>query len=466
MSNNAENQNNTNSGKKIVEIKNNNLGASTKPENVISSEMSKQATQSNSVRSEHTQQQKQNTPVRPLHNSVPRVNNLHDQMKTATIDMSEWFTPQVYNSIPAATKERLRLIIENFELPFRLLRVDGCNEVNRNSDGRMFAYGSRFPDGKLELPTSIPYEYLPVIKDDPNWIEFIVENYNSGNFNDKQCKNFSTEQDIERGFNSLATEYDTFVNSLKPYLECEIPIIGHRLSGSIPPIGAANSFSLRRKADKVYTLMDYVEQGTITLSQYESIRTRIRQYKNILVVGSTGSGKTTFLNALANEMSILCPNDRIITIQEISELQFTTADKEDFFVPQATPKGVESKVDIFKLIEISMRRSPVRIVVGEVRGGEVKGLLQAWSSGHPGGLSSAHADNAEYGPRKIEQCLEIGGWSVSNKLIAENVNVVISIQKTTLMDDDGYFYAARRVDKMLDVVRYIPEVDEYQFEEF
>lgn len=407
-----------------------------------------------------------------------------ESMKTGTINWLEWCVPEEFNLIPAATKNRLRVIIEGIELALRVLKLPGCTEVNRNADGAIFAVGSRFPDGKIEVPTVIPthlkktpFDFLgddepfppskiEMAKLTERWFQYWLETATyltpETNRQDRNTAICVTDELLTLTINNCATEYGTYANEDRPILECEIPVLGHRFSASIPPLEPSPSFSLRRKADRVYTLAEYVAQGVITASQHESIKERILQNKNFLIVGATGSGKSTFMNAILHEISLLDPKTRVICIEEINELQCTVKDKVMLLVPAPNAKGKESQTTIESLLKHIKRRTPRRIVIGEVRAGEVFHLLDAWNSGHPGGLVSAHADSAESGLSKIESCLELGGWNVSKSAIGRSINCVISIQPTTLMDPEtGVQYGARIVDKMLDVERYIPETDSY-----
>jgi type IV secretion system protein VirB11 len=110
---------------------------------------------------------------------------------------------------------------------------------------------------------------------------------------------------------------------------------------------------------------------------------------NILVVGGTGSGKTTFANALLQAIAEHHPAHRIVGIEDTPELQYPVEN----FVSLRTSYNV----DMPRLLRATMRLRPDRIVIGEVRGGEAFSLLKAWNSGHPGGFGTIHADSAEEG---------------------------------------------------------------------
>ena len=104
-------------------------------------------------------------------------------------------------------------------------------------------------------------------------------------------------------------------------LECEVPFCGSRFLGKIPPSVSSPSFTIRKKATKIFTLTDYLKEKIITQNQKKSIEESIRDRKNILIVGGTGSGKTTLTNAIIETISTLTPNDRILIIEDTAEIQ-------------------------------------------------------------------------------------------------------------------------------------------------
>ena len=144
------------------------------------------------------------------------------------------------------------------------------------------------------------------------------------------------------------------------------------------------------------------------------------QRKNILVVGGTDSGKTTFANALLKVISTT--PDHVIIIEDTQELQ-CAADDVDYL---RTKDGVKSLRD---LTRDTLRMSPERIVIGEVRGAEALDLLKAWNTGHPGGVSTVHANSAEKGLVRIEQLVQEAGVIPSKEMIAEAINVIVFMSK-------------------------------------
>ena len=186
-----------------------------------------------------------------------------------------------------------------------------------------------------------------------------------------------------------------------PILECELPLEapfdGSRFEALIPPVVPAPVFTIRRKASAVFTLQEYERQGIMSPRQRAAIEAAVAQRHNILVVGGTGTGKTTLTNAVIDHMVQAAPQHRIVIIEDTSELQCAA---KNAVVMRAT-----DTVDMQRLLKATMRLRPDRIIVGEVRGGEALSLLKAWNTGHPGGACTVHANHARAGLQRVEQLI-------------------------------------------------------------
>jgi type IV secretion system protein VirB11 len=221
----------------------------------------------------------------------------------------------------------------------------------------------------------------------------------------------------------VATGLDTSISSDSPIVEGELPLDGSRLEGVIPPLVASPTFAIRKKAISVYTLDDYVKNAIMTSVQRDYIIQAVEDRKNILIAGSTGSGKTTFANAILAEISKQAGDEqRIVLIEDTVELQCTA--------PNTVPLRTSKRVTMQDLLKVTMRMRPDRIVVGEVRGGEALTLLKAWNTGHPGGIATLHANDAEAALIRLEQLVSEATPAPQQHLIVEAVNVVVFIGKT------------------------------------
>lgn len=228
-------------------------------------------------------------------------------------------------------------------------------------------------------------------------------------------------EDAERAIFIVASSIKSVCNRDQPILSAELPGSGFRFQGLLPPLSERPVFTIRKKALKVFYLSDYVAQGSMTAQEKRIIEQAVYLKRNILIVGGTGSGKTTLANAILAEISKT--EDRIIIIEDTKELQCTATD----FVPLRTKDGTASMTDLLKA---TMRLRPDRIVIGEVRGPEALALLKAWNTGHPGGCATVHADSARKGLTRLEQLIQEAGVTPSPALIADAVNLVIYIEKT------------------------------------
>jgi type IV secretion system protein VirB11 len=146
--------------------------------------------------------------------------------------------------------------------------------------------------------------------------------------------------------------------------------------------------------------------------------------QNILIVGSTGSGKTTLANALLHEISLAAgTNQRVVIIEDTVELQCTA--------PNTVSLRTSDYVDMTQCLKVTMRMRPDRIVVGEVRDHAALALLKAWNTGHPGGLCTVHANSARAGLLRLEQLIaEAKNIQPQPALIAEAVDVIVFITRT------------------------------------
>ena len=225
---------------------------------------------------------------------------------------------------------------------------------------------------------------------------------------------------IERAIYVTASTVGKTCTKLEPLLSAELPDSGFRFQAVVPPVVHRPAFSIRKPAYVVYSLDDYLKAGIVTQSQYETLKQAIKNKLNILVVGGTGSGKTTFTNALLVEVATT--RDRVVLIEDTRELQCAAEDV-------VALRTVDNVVTMRDLLKATLRLRPDRIIIGEVRGQEALDLLKCWNTGHPGGVATLHADSAEKGLRRLESLVNESSVVADPFLIAETINLIAFIER-------------------------------------
>lgn len=244
---------------------------------------------------------------------------------------------------------------------------------------------------------------------------------------------------------TLASLQKDVLTDKNPSISCELPreFAGARFQGDIPPVVEAPSFNIRKKAIAIFTLQEYVDKGIMTQRQREVIEAAVRNKKNILIAGGTGSGKTTLTNAVIKYVSDACPQDRLIILEDTRELQCTAKNYVKLLV---TPER-----SMAALLQETLRKRPDRILVGEVRNGAALDLLMAWNTGHPGGVCTGHANSAYDSLIRIEQLVAMVSPGPMQTTIGSAVNLIVFIEKCA---------GSRKVTEILEVeghdgLRYI-----------
>jgi type IV secretion system protein VirB11 len=235
--------------------------------------------------------------------------------------------------------------------------------------------------------------------------------------------NIQTAQ-VEAVIKTVAGFHGKEVNRFNPMIEGEFPLDNSRFAGQLPPIVSSPTFAIRKKAIKIFTLEQYVETGVLSPRHSDVIKDAVRQHRNILVIGGTGSGKTTLINAIINEMVVNDPDERIFIIEDTGEIQCAAQN----FVQYHTTL----EVDMTQLLKTTLRMRPDRILVGEVRGPEALDLLDAWNTGHEGGAATLHANDALSGLTRLESLISRNPSAPKEimPLIAEAVDMVVHITRT------------------------------------
>lgn len=214
------------------------------------------------------------------------------------------------------------------------------------------------------------------------------------------------------------------VNQANPICDTRLPD-GSRVNVVLPPISLCGPILTIRKFSKTpMTIEKLIQYGSITREIADKLELLVRAKYNIFISGGTGSGKTTFLNALSNYIP---KDERVITIEDSAELQITGVDNLVSLETRNANTSGEGQVTIRDLIKSSLRMRPERIVVGEVRGGEAIDMLQAMNTGHDGSLSTGHANSTEDMLSRLETMVLQGAAGLPLEAIRHQIGSAIDI---------------------------------------
>jgi type IV secretion system protein VirB11 len=228
--------------------------------------------------------------------------------------------------------------------------------------------------------------------------------------------------DADRILRLLADHVGEVVTRDRPRVSATLPETGERFQGAFMPIVPSPAFAIRKRPEVVFTLDDYVESEIMSAAQAGAIRAAAVERQNLLIVGGTGSGKTTLANAVLAEPAFA--TDRVVLIEDTAELQCSAADK-----VQMLTKRTEPVVTMTDLVRDTLRLRPDRIVIGEVRDGSALDLLKAWNTGHPGGLATIHANSAVEGLTRLEDLIGEATPRIPYRAITQAINMVVFIER-------------------------------------
>ncbi len=222
---------------------------------------------------------------------------------------------------------------------------------------------------------------------------------------------------------TVAAMLGTVVNATAPIVEGELPLDGNRFEGLLPPVSTAPVFVIRQRPSAIYTLEDYIRGEILDAGQAALLRRAIHERQNLLIAGGTASGKTTLANAVIAEMVKLGePTQRIVILEDTRELQCGARN--------AVQLHTGDVADLTRLTRVTMRLRPDRIIIGEVRGAEALALLKAWNTGHPGGVTTIHANSAVSALLRLDSLIQEAGVPPQPQLVTEAIDLVLFIART------------------------------------
>ena len=237
-------------------------------------------------------------------------------------------------------------------------------------------------------------------------------------------KQFESQRKLEDIIQRIVGLAGREVNQANPIVDTRLPD-GSRVNVVLPPVSLCGPTITIRKFSKTPMTIDrLIKLGSITQEIAEFLEILVKAKYNIFISGGTGSGKTTFLNALSNYIP---KDERIITIEDSAELQIKGVDNiVSMETRNANVAGV-GQITIRDLIRSSLRMRPERIVVGEVRGGEALDMLQAMNTGHDGSLSTGHANSVDDILSRLETMVLQGAEGLPLEAIRQQIASAVDI---------------------------------------
>ena len=310
---------------------------------------------------------------------------------------------------------------------------------------------------------------LGKIISDPDITEIMINGYENI-FIEKSGKlmkldaSFESRRELEIIITKFVSNAGRAVNESEPIVDTRLED-GSRVNVVMPPIALNGPIvTIRRFPLETMTVEKLIEFGSLSKDIAEVLRLLVIAKYNIFISGGTGSGKTTFLNALSN---FIPKDERIITIEDSAELQINNI--ENLVRLETRNAGADGRnaVTIRDLIKSALRMRPERIVVGEVRGAEALDMLQAMNTGHDGSLSTGHANSTSDMLSRLETMVLQGSEGLSTEAIrqqtASAVDIIIHLSR---MRDKS-----RKTMQIVEVVRYCFETRQiiinplYEFQE-
>jgi pilus assembly protein CpaF len=251
---------------------------------------------------------------------------------------------------------------------------------------------------------------------DDIWVE------RGGRLQREEDLRFASESQLFQTIDRIVGGVNRRVDESSPMVDARLPS-GERVNVIIPPLSLRGPALTIRRFPTPYSMQQLIELGTLPPDLAGLLAAFVRGKLNVLVSGGTGTGKTTFLNALS---AFIPTDERIITVEDAAELQLQ---QPHVLSLESRPPNVEGRgeVTIRDLVRNSLRMRPDRIIVGEVRGGETLDMLQAMNTGHEGSLATVHANSPADAILRLETLASMTELSISFDALRDQINTAIEV---------------------------------------
>jgi pilus assembly protein CpaF len=348
------------------------------------------------------------------------------------------------DNIQIASIEQLSEIIRNtvsekikheYELSDVELRDRISNEILGNPYTIHLSTKVQFSISLRVFDSLRRYDVIQKYMDDHTVTEIMINSYDEifverfGNIL-RTGEMFDSANRYEDFIHSILSKYNKSVNELSPIADLRIEQ-GARMNVVLPPIATKGpAVTIRKFSAQPISLDEYVNNNCFPKEILGYLRWAVETQKNIFISGGTGSGKTSLLNAL---LSFVPKEERIVVIEDTRELNFDTNRNIVYLETRQVSHSNLGEITMSDLIRTSLRMRPSRIIVGEVRGGEVIDMLNAMNTGHYGSMSTGHSNS----PRDLFSRLESMALSkhampisLIRKLIANAIHIVIHLTRS------------------------------------
>ncbi|RZU98645.1 ATPase, T2SS/T4P/T4SS family [Spiribacter vilamensis] len=317
-------------------------------------------------------------------------------------------------------------------------------------------------EGELTLPAEVDAETavaavvaetvglgpIESLMEDPAVSEIMVNGHERiyverGGRLERTALEFSSAASLDSVLDRIVSPLGRRLDEGSPLVDARLPD-GSRVNAIIPPLALNGAtLTIRRFGDERIGLDDLIRFGGLDREMADFLRLCVHRRRNILIAGGTGTGKTTVLNALSEEID---ESERIVTIEDSAELRL----QQDHVVAlESRPPNIEGSgaIPIRDLVRNALRMRPDRILVGECRGGEALDMLQAMNTGHDGSLTTAHANTPRDALARLEVMTLMAGMDLPARAIRDQIAAAIDIVVQLTRFGDG----ARRITAITEV---------------
>jgi pilus assembly protein CpaF len=261
------------------------------------------------------------------------------------------------------------------------------------------------------------------------------------------------EKSLMVAVKNIARRLGDDISESKPILDSRLPD-GSRVAAVIPPCSVNGvTLTIRKFNSRHFGIEDLIHAGTLERWLADQLEGYVLARKNVLISGSTGSGKTSLANVLGR---FIPPDERIVLIEDTSEIHMCQDNLVRFEARQAQ-NGLPA-VTIRDLLKASLRHRPDRLILGEIRGNEAFDLLQLLNTGHSGSMSTVHATSAKQALARFTSCVLQSGVDLPYRSIKTNVgdsvNVVVHLERRP---------GRRFISEVVEIHGYDPDRDEFNY---